>query len=806
MSRFRLGVGIDLENNDIKDQLIYGVTTANMSTYLDAERKIAFDTTTKELKFYDGSEIRTIITDLNAPAGTLADLEDTTITSPADAHILVHDTTWKNVSMSGIISMTKAGVTSIADNQIALSKLAKIIRNRILGFVDETDTDPPGNVEALTAAQVRTMINVADGANAYSHPNDGGGSIPTPLTGPAVISKLVVNGAGHVTETATRNLSANDIGAAAAEHGHAHTDITFSTLTNGHVWRATGSTSASFGTLTNNAFEDLTIGHSRLAGIEQYKILSRTASGSGVISALYMTDHIHRTLGGGTLHAAVTTSSNGFMSSADKVKLNGIANNANNYSHGAHTGDVTTPGSDNLTTTVAKLQGRTLTMGGSAAFTLGITLSANTSITLPTSGTLSTLGNAETFTGNKTFSGTVTFNGNISGSKVINSSGALSASSTDNEIATAKLIYEHVNQMVALGVAYRLSVDVRFDHPSSSLGASSNNIDGVTTVSGLRVLVTNSGTAGQINKAYIASGSAGSWSWTVIEYAPSVELPEDGYMAWVKDGTVSGDTKWAFTGTEWIQIGGTGTYTDSTFIEIYNSEIRLKQLGLGTIIGNPNLTGQSQYPVTINTTTNHRVLLTRDDSIKWDQIINNDVADAAAIAWSKLATGTANRLMATTGTSGAMNVLAAGTDRQFMRSNGSSAPSWSSWRLPNAIASGDVDKVLVAHSTTDSQFKDLATLIPESVMSSHTVILASANNSITIAWDAHPFSFIHDVLLWRFDSATEEYRKYQVDYVVKKISGSEIKYNVEVSSNTNWPAGSYLTITGKKFSGTDLPS
>lgn len=36
---------------------------------------------------------------------------------------------------------------------------------------------------------------------------------------------------------------------------------------------------------------------------------------------------------GGAAHAAVTTSTNGFMLSSDKVKLNGIDNNANNYSH-----------------------------------------------------------------------------------------------------------------------------------------------------------------------------------------------------------------------------------------------------------------------------------------------------------------------------------------------------------------------------------------------------------------------------------------------------------------------------------------
>ena len=47
---------------------------------------------------------------------------------------------------------------------------------------------------------------------------------------------------------------------------------------------------------------------------------------------------------GGTAHAAATTSVAGFMSAADKTKLNGVASNANNYSHPNHTGDVTSTG------------------------------------------------------------------------------------------------------------------------------------------------------------------------------------------------------------------------------------------------------------------------------------------------------------------------------------------------------------------------------------------------------------------------------------------------------------------------------
>lgn len=47
---------------------------------------------------------------------------------------------------------------------------------------------------------------------------------------------------------------------------------------------------------------------------------------------------------GGAAHPAATTSVAGFMGSGDKTKLDGVATNANNYSHPNHTGEVTSAG------------------------------------------------------------------------------------------------------------------------------------------------------------------------------------------------------------------------------------------------------------------------------------------------------------------------------------------------------------------------------------------------------------------------------------------------------------------------------
>lgn len=71
-----------------------------------------------------------------------------------------------------------------------------------------------GNVTALNASEIRTILNVADGANNYTHPSEGGGSLGN-MTGKTVLQSITVNSNGHVTATSTRDLDASSIGALA---------------------------------------------------------------------------------------------------------------------------------------------------------------------------------------------------------------------------------------------------------------------------------------------------------------------------------------------------------------------------------------------------------------------------------------------------------------------------------------------------------------------------------------------------------------------------------------------------------------
>jgi hypothetical protein len=71
---------------------------------------------------------------------------------------------------SGDVTSVADGANTIAAKAVTLAKMNDLAANTIIGRV----TASTGVPEALTAANIRTIINVADGANAYVHPNHSG--------------------------------------------------------------------------------------------------------------------------------------------------------------------------------------------------------------------------------------------------------------------------------------------------------------------------------------------------------------------------------------------------------------------------------------------------------------------------------------------------------------------------------------------------------------------------------------------------------------------------------------------------------
>lgn len=79
----------------------------------------------------------------------------------------------------------QASTTNIDDGAITMAKLADLANNLIIGRVAGTTGVPKG----LSATEVRTLLNVADGANNYVHPNHTG-DVTSVADGATVLAKL----------------------------------------------------------------------------------------------------------------------------------------------------------------------------------------------------------------------------------------------------------------------------------------------------------------------------------------------------------------------------------------------------------------------------------------------------------------------------------------------------------------------------------------------------------------------------------------------------------------------------------------
>jgi hypothetical protein len=95
---------------------------------------------------------------------------------------------------------------NIGDSQVTYAKIQNVTADRILGRITTN-----GVVQELTAAQIRTLINVQEGANLYTHPTYT--AITQTLNGATVLATFSTDTIGSVTAFTTRTLTAADISA-----------------------------------------------------------------------------------------------------------------------------------------------------------------------------------------------------------------------------------------------------------------------------------------------------------------------------------------------------------------------------------------------------------------------------------------------------------------------------------------------------------------------------------------------------------------------------------------------------------------
>lgn len=193
----------------------------------------------------------------------------------------------RNGATLGFGTIATAG---IADDAVTFAKMQDVATSTILG----RKTALTGNIESLTAADVRSMLNVADGANNYSHPTQTAVSLNSSLTGATVLSNITVTGntAGHLTgaSVTTRTLTLSDLG-------------------------YTGATNANYYAHPNDGGGSI----------------SAALTGANVIASLIVNAAGHVT---GTTTRALTLANLGYTG----------ATNANYYTHPNHSGDITSTG------------------------------------------------------------------------------------------------------------------------------------------------------------------------------------------------------------------------------------------------------------------------------------------------------------------------------------------------------------------------------------------------------------------------------------------------------------------------------
>lgn len=141
----------------------------------------------------------------------VVDVSDTTDSAEGTSKKIAYSNVkYTHPNHSGDVTSSGDGATTIANEAVTLAKMADLAEDRIIGRISAGAGVP----ESLQASDVRTMINVADGANAYTHPNHSG-DVTSVADGATTIASNAVTTAkildANVTLAKMANLAQNTI-------------------------------------------------------------------------------------------------------------------------------------------------------------------------------------------------------------------------------------------------------------------------------------------------------------------------------------------------------------------------------------------------------------------------------------------------------------------------------------------------------------------------------------------------------------------------------------------------------------------
>ena len=296
-----ISVALDAANNEIDiDVPNDGITNAKLANVPTATLKGRTTAATGDPEDLTAAQARTL---LNVADG---------------ANNYVHP------NHSGDVTSVADGATTIVANAVTNAKLADVPTATLKGRTTAATGDP----EDLTAAQARTLLNVADGANNYVHPNHSGDVTSVADGATTIVANAVTNAKLADVPTATlkgRTTAATgdpeDLTVAQAKTllnlAGTNTGDQTITLTGDVTGTGTGSFAA---TVANDA-----VTNAKLANVPTATLKGRTTAATGDPEDL---------------------------TAAQARTLLNVADGANNYVHPNHSGDVTSV-ADGATTIAA---------------------------------------------------------------------------------------------------------------------------------------------------------------------------------------------------------------------------------------------------------------------------------------------------------------------------------------------------------------------------------------------------------------------------------------------------------------------
>jgi hypothetical protein len=176
-------------------------------------------------------------------------------------------------ALTGDVTASKnSNTTTIANNAVTNAKSAQMPANTIKG----NNTGSTANAADLTATQVRTLINVADGANNYVHPNHTGD-----VTSTGDGATVIANNA--VTNAKFRQSAANSVVGRAMDSTGNVADISAGVA--GQVLTFNG-VSLAFGQTTTDGIANNAVTLAKFQTIATDSILGRATASTGNVEVL----------------------------------------------------------------------------------------------------------------------------------------------------------------------------------------------------------------------------------------------------------------------------------------------------------------------------------------------------------------------------------------------------------------------------------------------------------------------------------------------------------------------------------------